>query len=138
MREMQLDPAFRKYVDGAAYKSNKPMSDPFSGEWLAHNEALLKVGDPNRVNGMEVLTEVVRQFEASGAVRDCSARFDDKGELDVQLTLDEEGAIDVVTGGPLAPHRAGQCVQERLRAVAAAASVRRPVRSAVLNHKFVL
>jgi len=76
---------------------------------------------PGSIRGSDLLQQALQDFESSGAVEGCLARFHGEGTLDTHLTLEafEEGAadpgIDVQAGGRLTGTPLGTCIHEELR-----------------------
>jgi hypothetical protein len=115
-----------------------------AGDWLARlNESewvgqhLHEVGtdgdailfeqhEPGTVRGSDLLQGALQDFEASGAVEQCQARFRGAGTLDTQVSLapdgdaDEPAGFSVQAGGALAGTQLGTCIDAEFRKALAA------------------
>jgi len=87
---------------------------------------LFEKKEPDAISGSDLLQNALQDFESSGAVEGCLARFQGEGTLDTQLTLepneDEPGdpGVDVQAGGRLSGTPLGKCIHEELRRALAA------------------
>jgi hypothetical protein len=102
-------------------------------EWVGQNlhelaaeadSILFERHQPGSMRSSDLLQLALQDFEGSGAVEECRAKFRGQGTLDAQLSLEpaqdgDEGSepqgIQVEVGGPLAGTELGKCIDAAFR-----------------------
>jgi len=98
--------------------SGTPTNDPITGEAFFEENAYVRLADEgeDRLAGLEVAKQLVEQFRASDAIRACTDDYQQKGTLEAQIVVSENG-FSYRFGGTLGATPAGRCIADRLRAM---------------------
>lgn len=121
MQRLQASPG-RSQFAGMQFRSGAPTQDPLTHEALFTSVALLRLGEPDRASGMDVLEQLVRALEASDDAARCKAANPTPGHLSLRLALaDAAPRVDLQVGGTLASAPVGVCLRGVLDRLVAAA-----------------
>ena len=103
---------------GMSFHSGSPTNDPITGEAFFEEDAYVRLADEgeDRLAGLEVAKQLMEQFRASDAIRACTNGFQQKGTLEAQIEVSENG-FSYRFGGTLGATPAGRCLADRLRAM---------------------
>ncbi len=124
---------FRSDLRGLSFRASEPTHDPVTGEALERSRVMLRVDGVGTVQGIDILDELVRRFEASGVRERCAADNPDQGTLSLRLdvAMPDAPGITLNVGGNLAATGAGRCLVRALRALADATELPPRVSGAV-------
>ena len=118
MERLQKDDGIRRMTTGMSFHSGTPTNDPITGEAFFEENAYVRLADEgeDRLAGLEVAKQLVEQFRASDAIRACTDDYQQKGTLEAQIVVSENG-FSYRFGGTLGATPAGRCIADRLRAM---------------------
>jgi hypothetical protein len=129
------------------------VKDLRESEWLGENLHLVEADAggmlfeqhrPGSLRSSDLLQQALQDFESSGAVEQCQARFRGEGTLDAELSLEpwedapeaENGGVVVQSGGRLAGTELGRCIDAEFRRALAALTLPPRYDRAALSARF--